>query len=219
MGYKSTLRSINSSVNKSISESNKEQKRLHRKQERIKRKITNLEDKKTKIIGSLKDLLAKGKINNEEYNNLLKRESNITFDFLIFGKTAATSAAKRYICGKINEEEFKELCESIIPNDVLEEKKLISNSYNKLLQEINNFINSCKEQKDQCYKCSKKKSFFSPLRSIDEIKLCGKCKKELNNLLNYQGINGKYFYAKSCVIPINNIYKHKLEVNIHEDYF
>ncbi len=219
MGYKSTLRSLGSAANAAARESERKQKRLLREQERVEKKIAKLEEKKAKISDSLNDLFAKGKIDKKEHEELLKRESDITYDLLVFGKTAAASAAKRYICGKIDKKEFESLCESIIPSEVSEEKTEIAESYDQLLQNIKDFIKSCEEQENQCHKCGKKKGIFSPLSNVGNVKLCGKCKKELNNHLNHKGVNGIYFYVAPHTISLDDIDKPQLQINIQQDHF
>lgn len=219
MGYKSTLRSLSAAANASARESERRQKRLQREQERIEKKIAKLEEKKAKITDSLNDLFAKGKIDKKEYKELLKREPEITFDLLIFGKTAAASAAKRYICGKVDKEEFQALCETIVPSEVAEEKQEIAETYDQILQEIKDFVKSCKALENQCHKCGKKKGIFSPLSNIGNVKLCGKCKRELNKLLNHKGMNGAYFYVSPHTISLDEIEEPQLQISIQQDHF
>lgn len=219
MGYKSILRSLSAAANASARESERTKKRLEREQERMEKKILKLEEKKAKITDSLNDLFAKGKIDKKEYEKLLKRESEIAFDLLVFGKTAATSAAKRYICGKVDKEEFQAICETIIPSEVSEEKQEIIEGYDQLLEEIKDFVKSCRAQENQCHKCSKKKGIFRPLSDIGNMKLCKKCKKELNKLLNHKGMNGTYFYVSPHMISLDEIEDCQIQINIQQDHF
>ena len=219
MGYKSVLRSINSASNAAARESERNRKRLQREQERVQKKITKLEEKKAKISDSLKDLFAKGKIDKTEYTKLLKRDEDITFDILVFGKTAAASAAKRYICGKIDKKEFKALCEDIIPIEVIEEKQEIKDKYEKHIEKIKEFIKTCEERDNACHKCDKKKGIFSPITDFEGVKLCGKCKRRLKELLSPKKLSGTYFYVESHTILLNEIDKPQLEVNIQQNCF
>ncbi len=219
MGYKSTLRSLSAASNAATRDHEKKQKRLQREQERLKKKITKLEEKKSKITDSLNELLAKGKISGKKHKELLKRESEITLDLLVFGKSAIIPAAKRYICGSIEKKEFESLCKSIIPDEVFKERQEIIDNYNKLIESIKNFKNSCKKRENECYKCAKKKGIFSPLSNIEDMKLCGRCKGELRDLLNYKGKNGTYFYVTSHIISLNDINKPQLQINIQQNHF
>jgi hypothetical protein len=219
MGYKSTLKSLSAASNAAARESERNRKRLQREQERLDKKIAALEEKKAKITDSLNDQFAKGKIDKKRHEELLQREPEITFDLLIFGKSAATSAAKRYICGTIEKGEFESLCKSIIPTEVIEEKQEIADNYNKLIEDIKDFKNSCKERENECHKCGKKKGIFSPLSDVESVKLCGKCKREFKNLLNFKGVNGNYFYVAPHTISLNDIEKPQLQINIQQDCF
>ena len=220
MGYKSTLRSIQSASNAAARESEREQRKLQREHEKIENKITKIEEKRTRITEALNDFFARGKINKETYLKLLERENDITLDLLVFGKSAAVSAAKRYICGKIEKDEFEELCNSFIPSDVFKEKQKIIDEYNNLVEAIKNFKNQCDHKiENECRKCGKRKGLFSPISDIDGLKLCGKCKRELNSLLNYKGFDGIYFYVSSCVIPLNKIEDFQLRTNIQQSNF
>ncbi|MFC1615777.1 hypothetical protein ACFL21_01440 [Patescibacteria group bacterium] len=219
MGYKSILKSLDSAANAATRESERKQKRLHKEQELLEKKIAKLEEQKSKIIDSLKDLFAKGKIDKKEYGELLKREAEISLDLLVFGKTAAVSAAKRYICGKIDKLEFEALCKIIIPAEVVKEKQEIADNYVQFIENIKKFVELCEVQENQCHKCGKKKGIFSPLTNFEGLKLCGKCKKEFKSLLNHKGVNGIYFYVTPHIISLNDVDKPKLEINIHQDHF
>ena len=220
MGYKSTIRSIQSASNAVARESEREQRKLQRGQEKMENKITKIEEKRTRITESLNDFFARGKVNKETYTKLLERENDITLDSLVFGKSAAVSAAKRYICGKIEKDEFKELCSSFIPPEVFEEKQKIIDEYNDLVETIKNFKNQCDhEAESKCQKCGKKKGLFSPISNVKGLRLCGKCKRELNSLLNYKGFDGMYFYVDLCVIPFSNIEDFRLQTNIQQSNF
>ena len=219
MGYKSVLRSMGAAANKASRENERNARKIQKEEERVNKKIAGVEAKMEKIEDALSDQLAKGKVDHGKFSKLLKRKDDIGIDLIIFGKTPAISAAKRYICGKIEKKEFEEICSSIISPEIREEKSKIKDEYNGLLSKIENFKKSCNSNnKDICQKCGKQKSLFNPIKSVEDLKLCGKCKKELKQLTNYISYSGDYFFVNSHKISINEIEKPNLSVNIFQEY-
>ncbi len=220
MGYKSVLRSINTAANKATNEVEREAKRTQREQERINKKIVNIEVKMEKIIETLNDQFAKGRINKEEYSKLLQRKPDISIDLIVFGKVAGVSVAKRYICGKISKKEFNEICNNVIPSEVRIEKIKIKKDYDELLNKIEIFKKTCSLIRDNtCQKCGKEKKLFSPIKIIENLKLCNSCSKKLKNLINYKGFIGNFFYINPHKISINEIEKTNLVVGINQEHF
>lgn len=206
-------------MNTAAKEAERDARRIQREEERVNKKIAGIETKMEKIVDTLNDQLAKGKVNHDEYSKLLKRKGDIGLDLIVFGKTPAVSAAKRYICGKISKQEFEEICSNIISPEIGDEKSELMDKYNSLLTKIENFKKSCNsDNKDTCQKCSKQKSFFSPIKSVEDLKLCSKCKKELEQLTNFKGLSGTYFFINPHRISINEIENPSLSVNIHQEY-
>jgi hypothetical protein len=219
MGYKSIINSMQSAANAAAKESEREERKLQKEQERIERNLKKIEEKKEKIIIALNDLLANGKIDKEKYKELCKRKSEISTDLIVFGKSAAVSLCKRYVCGKIDKDEFKEICSDLISPDIINEKQEIINEYKNQLNKIKEFKNECKINSEQeCQRCGKKKSLFNPIKEIDGLKLCGKCKQDLQSLLNFKEYNGEYFYVESHKILFDDIENPKLIINIHSEY-
>jgi hypothetical protein len=220
MGYKSILRTVNASANRSIKEYEKKRRQEEREVERASKKIAKIKEKMEKIVESLNDQLAKGKIDNASYTKLLKRKNDIGLDLIVFGKTPAVAAAKRYICGKIEKDEFEKICSSIVPPNIIEEQLEIKNAYQKLLDEISKFKKSCNQNHTNvCQKCGKEKSLFNPLKTVEHLILCGKCKRELNQLINFKGVTGEYFFVEPQKILISDKEQQHLEVHIHSKYF
>ncbi len=217
MGYKSTLRSINSAINKANRESEKENKREQREYERLEKKRKDLQGKMESIIETLKDLYAKGKVNQEEYDALMKRKDDIKWNLIVFGKTSGISLAKRYICGKIDVEEFQKMQTELLPNDLIAEEQRILESVNDRQKNIQAFYSACNnEEQELCQKCGKKGNFFFRIKQLREQNLCGSCRSELENLHNYPGYNGIYFTARAC--EVHQKEKPQLVVQIRDEY-
>lgn len=220
MGYKSVLRSVNAAANKASRDAERESRRIQKEKERLNKKIAAIEQKMEKIVNALNDQLAKGKVTQEEYTNLLERKADIGLDLIVFGKMPAVSAAKRYICGKIEKEEFKNICSSIVPSEVEMERSEIKKEYDEILSKIEDFKKSCNSSsQDVCQKCGKKKSLLSPIKSVGDLNICGKCRKELRQLTDFRGFTGAYFFVDPHEIAIDGIDNCQLEVNIHPEHF
>lgn len=215
MGYKSVLRSTSSSIKKTSREYERVQRAKQRDKERLQKKIEKLEEKRGKVIGSLQDLYAKGKISKGDYSKLLQREKDIKYPLLCFGKAAGVSLAKRYICGKITPDEFNEMQRDLIPEGVFDEQNTIVQELERQRVSLNDFKQELFEgNKINCQKCKKKKSLFSPLKEYNGFELCGSCKKRYVDLQTYKGFIGDYFEVES--FPVDS---EIVNVNLRSEYF
>jgi hypothetical protein len=220
MGYKSVVRSAVSSYNKSVREKERQQRIEARELERLQKKVNNAYEKLKKICNALEDEYAKGKIGKKEYKELKNRESEITIDLVVVGKSPFISLAKRYITGKIDSKEFEEIQKDILPTELLEERQLINEGYEEALNKLKEFRNSCKDTaEDECQKCNSKKTFFSGLKVLDSLRLCKKCRAELLKLQFYE-FSGDYFVVDTKQLSFSDVDdKIKLAVNLRQELF
>lgn len=219
MGYKSYLRAQAAEQRRNL----REMEKLQKEQDKINKKFLKVEEKKQNIIEALDNYYAKGKIDDNKFNKLKKREDDIEVDLIIFGKAAYISAAKRYMCGEIDSEEFKGLCQNTIPADIFEEKKQILSNFKDFINNANKFVQECNLQaKDQCQKCGQKATFFSiffnPLKEFSGLKLCKRCIKNFKSVFNYAGFNGEYYYTNSYLYSIEELDEDKLNVMIQQKH-
>lgn len=217
MGYKSVMRSLQSSANAAARESERSRKKLQREQERISKKAAKIDEKMSKIQDSLADLYAKGKVTKKKYEQLKKREKDIDITLIVFGKTPGVSLAKRYICGKIDKKEFDEVCKEIIPSELYGEKEELMNQYEQRCNDLEEFRKSCNSKTDgQCQKCERQKGIFCWLKEVDGLVLCGKCAKVYKTIQNYPGYDGEFFESSPKMINDDN--KNELHMSIKSEH-
>jgi len=200
MGWKGVIRSIGAAHNQAVRERERENRRSVKEQGRLQKKLQNIADSRGKIALALNNDYAAGKIDRAEYEILSKRLSDVTDELLVFGKSAAVTLAKRYVCGKIDENQFAEMKSEFIPDQLEEEQRVISSQVNKKQEALRAFHEACTTKHDRCHKCSKEKGFFTPLYQTDGHFLCGKCREELNQIKYFAGFNGSYILAEPCYI-------------------
>ncbi|MFN4247265.1 MAG: hypothetical protein ACK4EY_06055 [Flavipsychrobacter sp.] len=201
MGWKGTMRSVIAANNRSIKEREREQKQLIKEQNKFYKKVQIIEERRDKIIQALKNDYAAGKINSDEYDRLSLRISDITYELLVFGKAAAVTLGKRYLCGKIEKEEFESLRNELVPAPVYKEMETISYKVDLIKSSITAFKESCKNTiTTNCMKCEKQKSFFRSLHIIDNLRLCSSCTRAYKNIKTFDGFNGIYLLVQPCLI-------------------
>lgn len=206
MGYKSAIRSMSAAANAAQREAERRRKAEMRLNERLSKKVAKIEEKIEKIVDALQDELAKGKIDQKRYDELLVRKEDITLELIVFGSTPAVSLAKRYITGKIDLEEFEELKTTIMPPEVLEEKEYLVKQLLDQANQLEKIVKKSKKKRDDCCQnCEKPKGFFSPLSEIDAMLLCGKCKRLVKKLKEFKGLEGQYFDLSPMEIKIDDL--------------
>lgn len=200
MGWKGTIKSISAASNRAAREEERLSRKLEREEEKIRKKLAKLDDSKEKIENALKSDYASGKIDNEKYQGLLGRSTDISDELIVFGKSAGITLGKRYVCGKIGKEEFEKISLELIPADLDKEKDLIIGQIGRLQKDLGEFKRSCSDSLTHCQKCSMQKGVFRPLRKFDKLILCGKCLSEYKAIKNYNGFEGVYLIADPCEV-------------------
>lgn len=181
--------------------------------ERRAKKIKLASERRNKPFEALKNQYATGKITKVVYDDLAKRDNYIAIDLMIFGRSTGVKLAERYVLGKIDNSEFETLKNEILGAPEAEKDNIIE-GYKLAVKNVDDFIENARSQKsdEQCNSCGKRKKFFSPLYKVLDFKLCGACKRQLNQICIYQGINGNYYSSKSITIEPDA--KNSLELNI-----
>ena len=214
MGWKGAVRSISAASNAAARESERANKQAFRESERLRKKYEKIVEKKEKIDEALNLELAKGKIDHAKHDELEKRMDDISDELIVFGKAAGVALGKRYVCGKIEKEEFETIRSEIVPEKLYQEKDQIiadvSNKQNKCIV----FAESCSKSEGVCQKCGKEKGLFSPIKEIDEMKLCGKCSAEFKKMRHYDGFSGEYIKADPCEVED----KMQLHISIRQEH-
>jgi len=218
MGYKSTLRTIDASLNKSIRENERENRRQLREDERLQKKMIKVQEKMEKILNALQDLYAKGKMTEDEYKQLQERQGDIKPTLIIFGKAPGVSLAKRYITGKIEKEEFEKIQNELLPSDLGEEEELILKIIGERQSEIQSFHDSCNSKEEKiCQKCSKKGGFFSKIRPFRGKSLCSGCRSKIEDIHNFPGHSGVYFDVDAFEVVAED--STQIPVRLKNEYF
>ena len=106
MGWKGTLRTLKASHNRSVRASERQARQEQKKFDNLSKKLQKIEDSREKVHMALKNDFAAGKLSKEEYDKLESRMDDVTDELLVFGKTPAVTLAKKYVCGKIDKEQF-----------------------------------------------------------------------------------------------------------------
>lgn len=181
--------------------------------ERHSKKIQLATERRNKPLEALKNLYATGKITKAVYEDLAKRDSDVTIDLMIFGRGAGIKLAERYVLGKINNDEFETLKNEILGEPEAEKDSIVE-GYKVVVKGVSDFVEKVRQQKsdEQCNNCGKQKKFFSPLSTVSDFKLCGSCKKQFNHMCAYQGFNGQYYSSESSTI--NPDVKNSLSLSI-----
>lgn len=190
MGYKSVLRSMNAASNRYEREKQREQNQLHRAYERHAKKIMQLEDKKNKIMAELTKVYASGKMTPDKYDELIERENYISLDLIAVGGSPFVTLAKRYVSGKIDQDEFERISKHILPSDFVREKEFINIKFEEKQSQLTEFMNSCKID-EGCQYCGKK-GFFAFIKKYKGLHICSKHIKELDNICVFKH-SGYYF--------------------------
>lgn len=169
--------------------------------ERHAKKIQLASERRNKPFEALKNQYATGKITKAVYDGLARRDSDVTIDLMIFGRSAGVKLAERYVIGKIDNNEFEALKNEILGEPEAEKDSIIE-SYKTVVKYVNDFVEKARSQKsnEQCNNCNKQKKFFSPLYTISDFKLCGSCRRHFNRISSYPGFTGQYYASESSTI-------------------
>lgn len=204
MGWKGAIRSINAINNQVEREKNRHLRQQKRELERLLKRIEKVNESKEKIRVALNDEYAKGKIDDRLYSGLLNRIPEVSDELIIFGKTAGVTLGKRYVCGKIDKDEFEKIRGEIVPAGLDAERKDIIQDIEEIKNNIKDFRDSCKKSQDLCNKCGKKKGFFRSLKEVDGMILCGGCISDYKKVSRYSGFSGEYLKLEPCLISDNS---------------
>jgi len=220
MGYKSVIKSMSAASRAMQAEQDRENRRSAREDERIRKKVLKIGDKQESIINALKDLLAKGKISQDRYDELKSRENDIPIYLISIGKTPGVNLAKRYITGKINEKEFESLQKEILPEKIFKEINEIESRLDGKKKELKNLIGKIdrKGDSDYCQLCNKKKSLFSRLYSFYDFILCKGCVDSIKEAKTLEAYDGKYFYTDPFQLDILGKNK-KLMIILRQEWY
>ncbi len=216
MGWKGTIRSINAIDNRITREAKRRERKDQKEIDKLQKKIIKLKDNREKILMSLKNDYASGKVSETEYKDLAGRMSDISDELIIFGKTPGVTLGKNYICGKIDKKEFENIRLELVPRELDAEKDFILSCIKTKQEKLILFKDSCnKIEENICQKCGQSKKFFKPLQTIDNITLCGSCTREYKSLILYEGFEGVYLTVEPFKIT-NQI---NLSVGIKQEWF
>jgi hypothetical protein len=185
--------------------------------ERHAKKLQLAAERRNKPLDKLKELYAAGKITQAQFDELAKRDSDVTIDLMIFGRGSGVKLAERYLSGKIKEDDFESLKNELLGPPEAEKDSIIE-GYKAAAKDVSDYIEKARSQKstDFCNYCGKKKGFFSPLHAMYDFRLCGTCKKQFSSLQRYDGFNGQYYASASAIIEPD--IKNSLELNIQPQY-
>lgn len=201
MGWKGTLKSINAANNRAIKASERRQRQQQKEAEKIQKKLNKIEESKEKVLSAPKNDYAAGKISDDQYKSLKERMNDISDELIMFGKTPAVTLGKKYLCGKIDKEQFDAVRTELVPKALDQEKNDILSVVSKKQENVKSFKKACKHTKENiCQKCGQPKKLLKPLRKVDEILLCNSCSREYKNITHYEGFDGVYLTAEPCEI-------------------
>lgn len=195
MGYKSTLRSINAAGKRAEADA----RRRKREKERQQKRQAKINEKMLKIFDELENLYAKGKIDKKEFDQLKKRQADISVDLVIFGKTPGVTLGKRYVTGKITQEEFDKMQADILPPEVYLEKEKIKAELYEIHMHQKSFRKDCKFDTG-CARCGTEGSLINSVKDRGDENLCRKCFKIYRKLSNYRH-DGEYYLVNKGNIP------------------
>lgn len=214
MGYRGTIRSLNAIVNASArasrqrsSQQARENQRRLRQQEALQSKLQKknlaINDKRSRPLQKLKDMYASGKIDTSQYNQLIKRDAEITIDLIVFGRAAGLTIGERYILGKIDQTRFEELKDEVLGAPEAEKDAIIE-SIDSQITAAKEFVkrSSGSRSESECGSCGSARTFFSPLSLIENMMLCKKCRKTYDALTTYPGHDGQYYHAEGMKLDI-----------------
>lgn len=213
MGWKGTVRAINSASNKIAKENERRIRQQERETERYNKKLVKIEESREKIKTALNNDYAAGKINDGEYVNLTKRMDDISDELIVFGKSAGVTLGKRYVCGKIDNDQFTQMSSEFIPTELYKERDSILSIIKEKQDNLIKFKDTCNNLSNVCQKCNQDKSFLKPLHKIDDFNLCGKCLRNYKNIKEYNGFDGNYLIAD----PISISETMSLSVSIRKE--
>ena len=214
MGWKGTLRSINTEAKRVQRENERTDRQQTREEEKFQRKIQKIEEKREKVREALNNDYAAGKINKEQFTTFSERIGDITDELIVFGKAVGVTLGKRYVCGKIDKVEFENLRSAIVPHELYTEKDIVVLDIKKIQQNILDFKESCLSDEGVCQKCNKLKGLLRPLHEVDAMILCGSCLREYKKSKQYNGFTGDYIIAPLCEVSENMT----LSISIRKEY-
>ncbi len=200
MGWRGAIRSINAASNRAAKERDRNLRFQAKETEKLSKKLQDIKDKKEKIKEALNNEYAAGKISSDQYALLSKRMEDISDELIIFGKVAGVTVGKRYVCGKIEKEEFEKLRSELVPAELYRERDLVLSQVGAIQKNITDFKKSCVQKDGFCSKCSKPKGLFRHLKEIDGMIVCGACTKNYEKLKYYNGFRGTYITANPCEV-------------------
>lgn len=185
--------------------------------ERHANKVRLATERRNKPLEKLKELYSAGKITQAQYNELAKRDEDISIDLMIFGRGTGIKLAERYILGKVTKNEFEQLKNEVLGLPEAEKDTLLEN-FETSVKSVNEYVEKVrvKRSDEECNNCGKQKGFFSPLRTVYDFKLCGSCKRQFSSLQSYSGFNGQYYTAASSKIEPDT--KNNITLSINPQY-
>jgi hypothetical protein len=200
MGWRGTIKSINAAHNRIVREDERRIRHQEKEADKYSKKVEKIEDAREKIKLALDNEYAAGRVGDKEYEQLRERMKDISDELLVFGKSAGVTLGKRYVCGKIDHNQFIEMLHEFVPVELYGEKASVIKEVKKRQEDLLQFRSTCIQETDICQKCSKAKGLFRSLYNNDGIMLCNKCTEEYKSLKIYRGFDGIYLAADPCEI-------------------
>jgi len=217
MGYKSLIRTAVSAANQAQREAIRQQKARARMQERLQKKMGKINGKKEKIIDALQDEYAKGKLTRERYEELMLRQDDIPLDLLVFGGVPGTSAAKRYLTGKIEKSEFDRISEEVVPHSVRKERQQMIKDFLSFVEQIEDFVDNCtKKDKGLCWHCGKG-GLLRFISTMQGLTLCYRCRSRLKTVTEFKGLSGNYYEMEPLICSLSEIKSAHPTLLIHNE--
>lgn len=218
MGYKSKLRSINAGITKMNRQAEVSRNNKARYQNKLQKQIDLVYKKISKIEDSLKGLLAKGKITQNEYETLQERMNDIDVTLIIFGKKAGEDLGKRYVKGDIDKEEFDSILSTILPEGLLEERESLHDMFEKRFKDIDSYMFDVEKGSHVCNKCNKKPGLFSSLKNVQDYSFCSSCASVLKSLIQFPANDLEFFYNDPVILELDPSNRGSLPVGVHNKY-
>ena len=148
------------------------------------REEKSVRQNKLRVKRALMDQYKKGIIDSDTFLQLAAR--------MVLGK--------KYVCGKLDRDDFEAIKCDLIPASKEDEERLVYELFERRKERLRGFRGHLAHDLNVCQKCHRDGNFFSPLQELEEMILCKNCIELYERNKYFTGYRGEHIECDATEI-------------------
>jgi hypothetical protein len=158
---------------------------------------------KLRVKRALMEQYKKGIIDSEMFLQLAARMEEITDDLMALGNATGVVLGKKYVCGKLDREDFEAIKCDLVPASKEDEEKYVDELFKRRKERLKGFREHLARDLNVCQKCHRDGNFFSPLHELEEMILCKSCIELYERNKYFTGFRGEHIECDPIEIEVD----------------